>query len=83
MERTLEQMLEALDESANTFSELAYELEISWREAAHRLEECVRRGWVVSPLPAVTSRMPCGLSPYLMLTSEGEEALAEIGATEQ
>ena len=83
MERTLEVVLEAVDESASTFSELAYELGISWRETAQCLEECVQRGWVVPPLPAVTSRMPAGLSPYLILTSEGEEVLAEIGATEQ
>ena len=83
MERTLEQVLEALDDRADTISELAWELGISAREAERGLEECVRRGWVVPPMPAATSPMPWGWAPYLMLSAEGEEALAEIGATEQ
>jgi predicted DNA-binding transcriptional regulator len=83
MERALEQVLEALNQSADTISELAWELEISARDAQRGLEECVRRGWVVPPMPAATSPMPWGWAPYLTLTAEGEEALAEIAATEQ
>ena len=80
MERTLEQMLEALDANANTICELAWELGVDRREAEECLEECVRRGLVVRPLPAATVPMPWGWAPYLILTTRGEEALAEIVA---
>jgi hypothetical protein len=80
MEQTLEQVLEALDARANTICELAWELGVSRREAEECLEECVRRGWVVKPMPAATVPMPWGWAPYLVLSSKGEQALAEMGA---
>ena len=73
-------MLLALDECANTLSELAWALGVSHREAEQALRECIRRGWVVRPQPAATSAMPEDWAPYLMLTSEGEEELAEVEA---
>jgi predicted DNA-binding transcriptional regulator len=82
MGRTPEQFLEALNDSANTISELAWELGISRVDAEHGIDECVRRGWVVTPLSAAGVPASMGWAPYLMLTIQGEEALAEARAAD-
>ncbi len=80
MARTQEQVLDALDRYASTLSGLASTLGVSRQEAEQRVQECTRRGLVVPPLSAARSKLPDEWAPYLVLTSEGEQVLAEMRA---
>ncbi len=73
-------MLEALDNGACTLSELASQVGASRTAAEPKLVSCIRRGWAVRSEYAASPQIPEGWAPYVMLTGEGEEALADMRA---
>jgi hypothetical protein len=75
---TRRDVLEALDNDACTVSELAAQLETSWRAAERSLAGCVSRGWAVCSAYADAPELPEDWEPYVMLTGAGEETLAEM-----
>lgn len=76
-----EQVLDALERYASDLVGLASTLGLSRQEAAQGIQDCIRRGWIVRPRPDAGHRLDEAWAPYLMLSSEGEEALADLRAT--
>ena len=77
---TRRDVLEALDNDACTVSELASQLETSWRAAERTLAGCVSRGWAVSSAYADAPELRDDWEPYVLLTEVGEETLADMRA---
>ena len=75
---TRRQVLESLDNDACTLAEVASALGRSLREAEQGVTDCILRGWAVRSEYAADPRIPAGWAPYVMLTGEGEEALADM-----
>ena len=76
-----EQVLDGLDRYASDLVGLASTLGLSREEADQGIQDCIRRGWIVRPRPDAWHRLDEAWAPYLMLSAEGEEVLADIRAT--
>ena len=77
---TYEQVLDAVDRYASDLVGLASTLGLSRQEADQAVQGSIRRGWIVRPRPEVGAQPDAAWAPYLMLSAEGEEALADIRA---
>ena len=67
-----------MDRYASDLVGLASTLGLSRQEADHGIRDCIRRGWIVRPRPDAGHRLDEAWAPYLMLSAEGEEALADM-----
>ena len=79
---THEQVLDGLDRYASDLVGLASTLGLSRHEADQCIQACIRRGWIVRPRPEAGHRLDEAWAPYLMLSGEGEAALADMRAAQ-
>jgi hypothetical protein len=77
---TRREVLEALERDSCTLSELASAMGVNRRDAERGLVACIHRGWALRSEYPASPQIPETLSPYVMLTGEGEEALEEMRA---